>query len=205
LGFAPQLDAGSPPEKRIRAFCLIDLGMAESYVPVLMSQLRPSKLSKTIALVPPAVALVAQHASGAFDIFIKIGDIKGESVDSKFPEWVVLEACEWGVARNIGSSAGGVDRSSPQLFLNAVGGSPPVPTVTLVLVHPTTKAILYSLTLNDVLVSSQINKASSGDDAPHETVSFNFTKIKFDYNYVDSKGGTTTQSVTYDLEKGVAK
>ena len=197
--------------------------MAESYVPVLMSQLRPSKLSKTIALVPPAVALVAQHASGAFDIFIKIGDIKGESMDSKFPEWVVLEACEWGVARNIGSSAGGglredgipmvnelvlskrVDRSSPQLFLNAVGGSPPVPTVTLVLVHPTTKAILYSLTLNDVLVSSQINKASSGDDAPHETVSFNFTKIKFDYNYVDSKGGTTTQSVTYDLEKGVAK
>jgi type VI protein secretion system component Hcp len=86
-----------------------------------------------------------------------------------------------------------------------VGGSSPVPTVTLVLVHPTTKAILYSLTLNDVLVSSQINKASSGDDVPQETVSFNFTKIKFDYNYVDSKGGTTTQSVTYDLEKGVAK
>jgi type VI protein secretion system component Hcp len=77
--------------------------------------------------------------------------------------------------------------------------------VTLVLVHPTTKAILYSLTLNDVLVSSQINKASSGDDAPHETVSFNFTKIKFDYNYVDSKGVPTTQSVTYDLEKGLAK
>jgi type VI secretion system secreted protein Hcp len=195
------------------------MDMAESYMADLMSKLRPSKLSKTIALVPPAVALVAQHASGAFDIFIKIGDIKGESMDSSFPEWVVLESFEWGVSRSISTSSGGssrdpslpsfnelvfskrVDRSSPQLFLNAVGGSSAYPTVTLVLVNTTTKAILYSITLNDVLVSSQINKAAAGDDVPQETVSFNFYKFKFDYNYVDSKGGTKTESVTYDLEK----
>jgi hypothetical protein len=71
-----------------------------------MSSLRPSRLSKTLALVPPAVALVAQHASGAFNAFIKIGDIDGESTDAKHPKWIELQSVQWDVKREISSPTG---------------------------------------------------------------------------------------------------
>lgn len=188
-----------------------------------MSSLRPSRLSKTLALVPPTVALVAQHASGAFDAFIKIGDIKGESTDAKHAEWIELQSVQWDVKREISSPTGGtsrdwsapkiseltlskpLDRSSPSIFLNAVGGSPPIPTVILELVNSTSGGVFYRITLTDVLISSQKQDAASGDDKPRENISLNFTKIKIEYFYVDPKGTTTAiPPVTFDLAKQAA-
>jgi type VI secretion system secreted protein Hcp len=178
---------------------------------------RPSPLSKTLALVPPAIALVAQHASGAFDAYIKIGSIDGEATDPKHPQWIVLQSMEWGTSRSITTPAGGnreasspsiseltitkkLDRSSPALFLNAVGGSAAIETVTLELVDTTNSAVFYRLTLSDVLVSSQSNSGATGSDKPTETISLNFTKIKMEYFVVDAKGGSTAvPAVGYDL------
>lgn len=180
---------------------------------------RPSPLSRTLALVPPTIALVAQHASGAFDVFIKIGDIKGESTDAKHPEWVVLDSVQWGVSRAISPPVGSggdregslpafseltlskrVDSSSPALFLNAVGGSGPIGTVTLELVDTGTRAVFYRLTLSNVMVSSQSHSGAAGGDVPHESVSLNFTKIKIEYFKMDAKGGVVAvPAVGYDL------
>jgi type VI secretion system secreted protein Hcp len=181
---------------------------------------RPSTLSRTLALVPPAIALVAQHASGAFDIFIKIGDIKGESMDAKHAEWIQLEAFQWGLARAISSPTGGgnnreasapsisemtlskkVDRSTPKLFLNAVGGSGTIPEVILELQDQSSqKGVFYRITLNDVLVSSQSHVAAAGGDVPQESVSLNFLKIKVEYFYRDPKGNLIAEpAVSYDL------
>ena len=115
-----------------------------------MSTLRPSRLSKTLTLVPPAMALMAQHASGAFDAFIKIGDtIVGESMDEKHVGWIDLKSVEWQVSRTItaGGSSGrtvsaptvseltlrkALDRASPGIFLNVVSSaSAVIPTVTV--------------------------------------------------------------------------
>jgi type VI secretion system secreted protein Hcp len=181
---------------------------------------RPSTLSRTLALVPPAIALAAQHASGAFDIFIKIGDIKGESLDDKHAEWIQLDSFQWGLARPISSPnvAGGtrqvsapsiseltfskkVDRSTPKLFLNAVGGSGTIPEVILELQNQSSqKGVFYRITLNDVLVSSQSHAAAAGGDTPQESVSLNFLKIKIEYFFSDSKGNLTKEpAVSYDL------
>ena len=80
-----------------------------------MSSLRPSRLSKTLALVPPAVALITPHAEGAFDAFIKLGDnITGESLDEKHTGWIELKSVEWNVSRTVSdpSSGGGSARTT---------------------------------------------------------------------------------------------
>ena len=188
-----------------------------------MRSLRPSRLSKTLALVPPTIALVAQHASGAFNAFIKIGDIEGESTDAKHVKWIELQSVQWDVKREISAPTGGgagreaslpkiseltltklLDRSSPSIFLNAVGGSQPIPTVTLELTNPTTGGVFYRITLTDVLVSSQQQTSSAGEDKPRETISLNFTKIKIEYYYQDAKGTVAIPPVTYDLAKQTA-
>ena len=179
---------------------------------------RPSPLSRTLALVPPAIALVAQQASGAFGTFIKIGDIKGESVDDKHAEWIDVQSFQWGVERKISLVAGTPDReastpsvseititknldsASPALFLNAVGGTPAIPTVTLALQDQTTRTVFYRFTLSDVMISSQSGNGAAGDSKPSESISLNFTKIKIEYFARDPKGGLTAiPAVTYDL------
>ena len=186
-----------------------------------MRTTRPSPLSKTLALVPPAIALVAQHASGAFAAYIKIGSIEGEATEKSHSQWIVLESMEWGVSRAISSGGGGsqvpsspsiseltlskhLDKASPALFLNAVGGSGTIATVTLELVDSATSQVMYRLTLNDVLVSSQSNSgtAGAGSERPKETISLNFAKMKIEYFVVDANGSTPIPAVGYDLATG---
>ncbi|HSP42601.1 MAG TPA: type VI secretion system tube protein Hcp [Luteolibacter sp.] len=186
-----------------------------------MHATRPSPLSKTLALVPPAVALVAQHASGAFDAYIKIGDIKGEVQEKEHLEWVRLDSIEWNVKREITFIPGGasresgrpqlsevtiskqVDKSSPQLFLNAVGGSGELDTVIIRLVESATRSVFYELTLSQVLVSSQKQGGKTDDDRPTESVSFNFLKIEMKYSRIDPKTGESVPEpvVGFDLAK----
>jgi type VI secretion system secreted protein Hcp len=131
---------------------------------------------------------------------------------------------EWGVSRTISPAGGGggsqvpssptiteltlskkLDKSSPALFLNAVGGSGTIATVTLELVDSATSAVMYRLTLNNVLVSSQSNSgtAGAGSERPTETISLNFAKIKMEYFVLDGKGGSTPiPAVGYDLATG---
>jgi type VI secretion system secreted protein Hcp len=178
---------------------------------------RPSSLSRTLALVPPAVALVTQHASGAFNVFIKMDNITGEVTTKGYEGYIKLESFEWALGRTISSPTGSggsrevsspsfsdltlsktVDSSSAAIFLNAVGNSP-IPTVTLVLADTTTNVVLYRLTLNDVLVSSQAHSGAAGADKPAESISLNFTKIKIET--FDSTGKTPTGSAGWDLTK----
>jgi len=167
------------------------------------------------------MALVAQHASGAFDAFIKIGDIKGESTDAKHAEWIELKSVQWDVKREIAPPTGGggsgreasapkiseltitkqLDRSSPAILLNALGGSGEIPTVTLELTNTTTAKVFYRITLSDVLISSQKQVGTDSEDKPNETITFNFAKIQVDYIYTDPKGVQTTSTVTFDLAK----
>jgi len=188
-----------------------------------MKAARPARLSKTLALVPPTVALMAQHASGAFDAYMKIGDIKGEATEPKHLEWVELKSVQWGVARAISSPTSGsqreasnpsfsevtvakdLDRSSPAIFLQAVSTGTPIPTVTLDLVDGASGAVFYRLTLVDVLVSSQSQSAMTGDGKPQESVSLNFAKIEIEYFGTSKDGSTGTSKVSFDLTKNTSK
>ena len=74
---------------------------------------RPSPLSRTLALVPPVVVLVAQHASGS--IFLKVettngGMITGESLDTKHTGWIDVSSTQFGIANTVtlGTNTGGI-------------------------------------------------------------------------------------------------
>jgi type VI secretion system secreted protein Hcp len=188
----------------------------------MVNKLRPSPLSRTLALVPPTIVLVAQQASGAFDVFIKIGDIKGESTKVGHEGWIELNSVQWGIGRAISSPAGGasrdasapsiseltlsktLDSSTPKLFLNAVGGSGVIPKVELHLVNTSNTGgagvVFYKLFLENVLVSGLSTSAAAGSDRPQESISLNFTKIQMEYFIVDEKVGSKSTGLSgYDL------
>ncbi len=179
---------------------------------------RPSTLSRTLALVPPAVALVAQQATG--NVFLKVDvnsgpQVTGESTDSKHSGWIEIMSMQAGISTpvTLGSSSGGgisagkatasdlivtkyLDRASPQLFLGCAMGTR-YPTVTLELTNSNqdgTPITYYKITLNNVIVSSL--GTSSGGDRPMESVSLSYERITTDYYMQDSKGGFPTTPTT---------
>ena len=152
----------------------------------------------------------------AFDAFLKIDGIPGESQDSKHKDQVEILSFHWGVSQTASgsSSSGGarsaeranlsdlsivktLDKASPKLFLNCCNGTH-IKEVTLTLWRATgdkTKYMEYKL--SDVLVSSVRpgGSAHSGDSLPLEEVSFNYGKIDLVYTATDHKTGKAAGDV----------
>ena len=144
----------------------------------------------------------------AFDAFLKIEKIPGESTDAKHPDWIEISSYNLGVAVPINdkrSSGGGatpsdramfsefvitksVDKATNVLFKNASTGAN-IEKITLELCRATgakTKFLEYTFT--KVLISS-INVAGPGSDGDgDETVTFNYGTIKSEYTVLDDAG-----------------
>jgi type VI secretion system secreted protein Hcp len=134
----------------------------------------------------------------AVDIFIKIGDIKGESVDERRPDWIEVESFSWGAINQLpavqaAAPAGKVsfqdlhfvqrvNKASP-LLMQAVCTGEHIPDATLAVARKAgEKQQDYLIVkLTDVLVSSYQTGGSSGGDVPIEQVSLNFSKIVFQH------------------------
>lgn len=182
-----------------------------------MRTLIPSSLSRTLALIPPAIALIAQQSHAGFITYLKIESIPGEVTDKGHEGWISVDSVNWGMSRTVSSTSGGggrttspptfsevtvtkqIDKSSPQLFLAAVAGKENLIPIKIELVDSTTHLTYYRLTLDGVLVSSQNCTAVSGATKGAETISMNFTKIK-----VESLGAAGSTPITggYDLTTG---
>ncbi len=145
----------------------------------------------------------------AFDAFLKIDTIPGESTDDKHKDWIEILSYSWGVSQPAtGSrSTGGarsaervnvqdfsivhsIDKASPKLFLSCCKGEH-IKGVTVELCRATgdkQKYMEYKLT--DVLVSSVRPGGSSkgGETLPLEEVSFNYGKLEITYTQTDTTG-----------------
>lgn len=182
-----------------------------------MRTLCPSSLSRTLALIPPAVALIAQQSHAGFITYLKIESIPGEVTEKGHAGWISVDNLNWGMSRTVSSSSGGggrtaslpsfsevtvtkqIDKASPKLFLAAVAGKENLTPIIIELVDSTTNLTFYRLTLDGVLVSSQNCTTVSGATKGAETISMNFTKIK-----VESLGASGSTPITggYDLTTG---
>lgn len=145
----------------------------------------------------------------AGDMFLKIGDIKGESADSKYKEWIPIESWSWGEAqtgsagRGAGSGTGKVDmgdfqfskfmdKSTPKLVLACANGQH-IPTVEFVARKAGGDQNEYlKMKLSDVLISNYQTSGAGGGSLPSEAISLNFSKIEFEYLQQDSKGKTAS-------------
>jgi type VI secretion system secreted protein Hcp len=141
----------------------------------------------------------------AVDFFLKLGDIKGESVDKSFKDQIDVLAWSWGMSNSGTTHMGGgggsgkvnvqdlsfthyIDTASPNLMLACCNGTH-YDEATLTLRKAGGTPLVYlTITLNEVLVTSCSTGGSGGEDRLTENVSLNFASYKVEYQPQDDKG-----------------
>jgi type VI secretion system secreted protein Hcp len=149
----------------------------------------------------------------AVDMFIKIGKIEGESVDSKHKGEIDVLAWSWGASNSgtahMGGGAGAgkvnvqdlsftkyLDKSSPELFLHCCNGKH-IPEATLVVRKSGEEALEYlTITMTDLMVTSLSTGGSGGEDRLTENVTLNFAKVKVLYKEQTATGGVGAKPET---------
>ena len=146
----------------------------------------------------------------AFDAFLKVGDVEGESTDDKHKGWIEILSYNQQITQPTSgsmSSGGGIsaeranfqnfsivkalDKASPKLALACSNGQH-YPEVTVQLCRATeNKAQYMEYKMEDVLVTkySPGGSSSGGEALPVEEVSFAFGKITWIYTELDHKTG----------------
>jgi len=133
----------------------------------------------------------------ASDIFAKIGDIKGESADSKHKDEVEVLSWSWGVVQTGTMDRGGgggsgkasfqdfnfthyIDKASPVLMKAcATGEHLKEATITSRKAGKGQQEFLI-IKMNDILIT-HVAPAGSGDSAVHESVTLQCAKIDLEY------------------------
>lgn len=140
----------------------------------------------------------------ATDIFAKIGDIKGESTDSKHKDEVEVLSYSWGVTNpaHIGTGGGGgvgratfqdlsivhkIDKASPQLLQAcATGEHLKEATITFRKAGKGQQEFLI-IKMNDVIITGVVQSAPSSE-AGSETVSLEFAKVDWEFKPLKADG-----------------
>lgn len=158
----------------------------------------------------------------AMDMFIKIGDIAGESKDHKHKESIDVLAWSWGASNSGTAHLGGgqgsgkvnvqdlsftkyIDKSSPELFLHTCNGKH-IPKATLTVRKAGDKPVEYlTITMEDLMITSLSTGGSGGEDRLTENVTLNFAKIKVLYKEQTTSGavGATPETGWNILENVV--
>jgi len=147
----------------------------------------------------------------AFDAFLKIQTIKGDSVSEKFRDWIVVESFSWGEERPP-NGAGGVavplevqlvtnaQSSSANLFAACASGEN-LGTVNLHLVRAGELSLIFmKWDLDDAVIGSYRLAGNTADTTPADQFSIAFSTFTYAFTAQDAKGGATntvTKTVTF--------
>jgi type VI secretion system secreted protein Hcp len=149
----------------------------------------------------------------AFDTFIKIDDIEGESSDDKHAGWIEVISYDTGVSQKASataSSAGGgsteraefdnfsfvkqLDKASPELALACAAGTH-IDTILVEVCRAGTEKVKYmGYKMSNCIISS-VKTSGGGGDVPGETVTINFGKIEWTYTMQKRQGGGAAGNV----------
>lgn len=156
----------------------------------------------------------------AFDAFIKIDGIEGESTDDKHAGWIEAISYDTGVSQRsstTASSVGGasaeradfqdfsftkqLDKASPKLALACADGTHIATILVEICRAGTDKIKFMEYKLTDCIVSGV--STSGGGEFPAESVSINYGKIEWAYSQQKRQGGGAAGNVAagWDLEK----
>lgn len=145
----------------------------------------------------------------AVDMFIKIGDIEGESRDHKHGKEIDVLSWSWGMSNSgsahVGGGAGAgkvnvqdisftkwVDKSTPKLMLACCNGKH-YDEATLVVRKAGEKPVEYiKIKMSEVMVTAVSSGGSGGEDRLTENVTLNFAIVNYDYTPQDEKGAAGT-------------
>jgi type VI secretion system secreted protein Hcp len=162
----------------------------------------------------------------ADDIFIKIGNIPGESTDSKHKDWIQIESFSWGL-RNPGSTIEDkrrkgvaqdfrftktLDKSSPLLALATFNGKFLSDAMLTVRKAGGDQVEYLHIKLTDILVSSYSpvgeptdpQSPTGSSELPMESFSLNFSKIEFKYT-PQLADGSLGEPVSFEWDLATGK
>jgi type VI secretion system secreted protein Hcp len=141
----------------------------------------------------------------AADIYLKLGDIKGESTDDKHKDEIDVLSWSWGVVNPTSMASGGgggkgkvdfhdlsfthyVDKASPNLLKMCATGEHIKDATFIQRKQGKGQQEFLVIKLNDVMVSSVQDGGSGGGDHPVENVTLAFAKIDYEYKAQKADG-----------------
>ena len=156
----------------------------------------------------------------AIDMYLKMGDLKGESQVKGFEDQIQVLAWSWGMSQSgtthtrTGGGAGKVnvqdlsfthylDSSSPNLMKACCTGQHfDDATLTMRKAGGTPLDYLV-IKLTEIIVTSVSTGGSGGEDLLTENVSLNFAQFQVDYQPQDAKGAKKGGAISfkYDISK----
>ncbi len=155
----------------------------------------------------------------AVDYFLKIEGIEGESMDHKHKNEIQLESWSWGEtqAGSHGHGSGGgagkvsmqdfhfvmkVNKSSPKLMLACATGEHIKSASLTCRKAGKEQQEFLKWKFYDLLISSYQTGGSGGSDViPMDQISFNFSKVEFEYHIQKPDGGVVLGAKAgYDLK-----
>lgn len=157
----------------------------------------------------------------AVDMFIKIGDLKGEAQDQKHKGEIDVLSWSWSAnnhgSAHLGGGAGSgkvhvqdlsftkyMDRASPSLLLACCNGKH-FPHACLTIRKAGEKPLEYcKIKLTQVLITSVSHGGSGSNDRLAEEVSLNFSKVEFEYTPQEDSGRPGTAiPMSWDIATNV--
>jgi type VI secretion system secreted protein Hcp len=153
----------------------------------------------------------------AVDIFAKIGDIKGESLDAKHKDEVEVLSWSWGMTQSGSIATGGgggagrasfndfnfthrVDKASPNLMKAcATGDHIKEATITVRKAGKGQQEFLI-IRMNDIIITS-VHPSGSGEATTAESVALQFAKVDLEYRPQRADGSLDAGlHFKYDIE-----
>ena len=134
----------------------------------------------------------------AFDVFLKLDGIAGESNDSKHKDEIDIESFQWGLNLPVSFSGGGggatgkasfqdfsftanSSKASPKLFLACASGQHIKDGTITVRKSGKDQQEYYTVKLTDCLVSLYDQAAVAAGDVPQDAFALNYSKIEVTY------------------------
>lgn len=134
----------------------------------------------------------------ASDIFLKIGDIKGESQDDKHKDEIEIMSWHWGMTQLGGMGTGGgggmgkvsfsdltfmhyVDKASPNLMKMCATGEHLKEAKMTIRKSGKTPQEFLLITMSDVFITQVTPSGSNGEGGMSESVSLQFSKVDLEY------------------------
>ena len=151
----------------------------------------------------------------AVDMFIKIGDVEGESADKTHAKEIDVLAWSWGMSQSGSMHVGGgggagkvsiqdisltkwIDKSSPNLMMACSSGKHyPEAKLTIRKAGGEDPVEYLIITLKEVLVSSISTGGSGGEDRLTENVTLNFGQVLVDYQPQKQDGSKDGGPIKY--------
>ena len=173
-----------------------------------------------------ASAAIPAPAMAAYDVFLKLDNVTGESTSKGFEKWIHIDAYSSGFSNPGSTQVGGgggagkvscqdfglskqFDRSSIDLFKGVTTGKhfqkAEIDLVRTGRGDSPGGGVFLKYEMQDVLVTSLSDSgASGGDNTPDESFSLNFAKLTVTYYVQDNKGNSTPLPASWDCAKNTS-